>query len=150
MKFSVRGFMLQTSRKNCWEWKCYLFVIWSFSPPWGNYRSKFSCKVQYQSIFPLEPWRCQVKLLDYQCCEWMVSAMTFSCWQRQNTPEEKTLILVLFIQLGAMSCQVLINVFRKWKGCGYRVASAYCDVGGTRLNFRAGPKWCVFKTQTIR
>lgn len=54
-----------------------------------------------------------MKLLGYQCCEEMVSAMTFSCWQRQNTPEEKTLILVLFIQLGAMSCQVLINVFRK-------------------------------------
>lgn len=28
-------------------------------------------------------------------------------------PEEKTQILVVFIELGGMSCQILINVFRK-------------------------------------
>lgn len=77
-------------------------------------------------------------------------SLTFSCWYRQNTPEKKTWILVLFIQLGAMSCQVLISVFRKWKGYGYCVASAFCNVRVTRLNYRVSLKWCIFKTQTIR
>jgi hypothetical protein len=97
------------------------------------------------------PWAEMLSKVAVLSVLWITGInLSFSCWQRQSTPEEKTLILVLFIHLGVMSCQVLINVFQNWKGYGYCVASAYCSVGGTHLNFKLGPKWCIFKMQTTR
>jgi hypothetical protein len=65
-------------------------------------------------------------------------------------PEEKTLILALFIQSGLMSWQVLINLFRKVKRCSHCVSSVTAEsVTVTPLSCRVA-NWCMFKIQAIR